>query len=68
MAGIRIDDSIYIHNWFSDICSPCKNLVDGIERKCKAFEKIPLPIWEGENSHRQPYKGDNGIRFEPIAK
>ena len=32
---------------------------------CKAFPKgIPDAILENEHSHRKPYPGDNGIRFE----
>jgi hypothetical protein len=34
---------------------------------CAAYpDEIPLPIWNGDNLHREPYPGDNGIRFEPI--
>ena len=68
MGGFKLDDSIYKHNWFSGTCTPCKHLKNGIDRECKAFERIPLPIWEGRNNHRKPYKGDNGIQFEPIEK
>ena len=25
-----------------------------------------VPIWDGENDHREPYPGDRGIRFEPV--
>jgi len=35
---------------------------------CKAFPSgIPDEVLQGENDHREPYPGDNGIRFEPIA-
>lgn len=34
---------------------------------CKAFPKrIPDAIATGKHDHREPYKGDNGIRFEPL--
>ena len=34
---------------------------------CKAFPKgIPKKIITGEHDHTKPYKGDHGIRFEPI--
>ena len=34
---------------------------------CKAFPKsIPEAILIGEHDHTKPYKGDNGILFEPI--
>jgi hypothetical protein len=37
--------------------------------KCKAFpKKIPEKILFGEFDHTKPYKGDKGIRFEPIKK
>ena len=35
--------------------------------KCKAFpDGIPEKILTGEHDHTKPFKGDNGIRFEPI--
>ena len=47
-------------------CISCKHLMDGI--KCKAFPKgIPEEIFIlGESDHTEPFKGDNGIQFEPI--
>lgn len=35
---------------------------------CAAFpkERIPLPIWLGENDHTTPYPGDGGVRFTPL--
>lgn len=61
-----LDDSKLLETKISVVCHTCTNLIDGYLRKCKAFEKIPDEIWEGKNNHRKPYKGDNGIRFEPI--
>ena len=62
-------------------CSKCKHftgmvLIDAGEDmeadalpSCKAFEKgIPDAIADGEFDHTKPYKGDNGIRFEPIQE
>lgn len=43
-------------------------------RTCEAFPDldneagaIPLPIFDGEFDHRQPWPGDGGIRWEPKA-
>jgi hypothetical protein len=51
-------------------CIQCKHFVasdSGL--KCKSFpDAIPFAIWSGEHDHREPYPGDNGIRFEPIPE
>ena len=37
------------------------------EINCAAFKSgIPEEILTGEHDHTKPYKGDNGIQFEPI--
>jgi len=33
---------------------------------CRAFKVIPLKILNNQHDHAKPYKGDKGIRFEPI--
>jgi len=44
------------------VCSHYRGL-----QKCDAFpEQIPDKILTGEHDHREPYKGDDGIRFEPV--
>lgn len=50
------------------ICFGCKHYLASIpdgEYICRAFPRgIPSAIMVGEADHRQPVKGDNGIRFE----
>jgi len=46
-------------------CLNCKHLL--WKRSCAAFPKgIPDKIWIGDDSHRKPYPGDNGIQFEAL--
>lgn len=35
--------------------------------RCKAYPRgIPVEILFNEHDHRQPFHGDNGIRYQPI--
>ena len=48
-------------------CMDCANLnrEDIYGLTCKAFpDGIPDAIINGERNHREPFKGDGGIRFE----
>lgn len=46
-------------------CVYCKHLKR--DWTCDAFlEGIPRDIADSEVDHREPYKGDNDVRFEPI--
>ena len=45
-------------------CLECKHYLG--DNKCSAYEEIPLVILAGWHDHTEPYKGDNGIKFEPI--
>jgi len=48
-------------------CQTCKNYWGS--SVCKAFQDgIPDEIIIGDGDHTKPYKGDNGIVFEPIEK
>lgn len=47
-------------------CQFCSHFVS--DQKCEAFlEGIPDELWSGDNLHREPYQGDNGILFSPRA-
>lgn len=47
-------------------CTTCRHFVGGsIPPKCAAFPRgIPDDILDGEEDHRQPVRGDNGIQYE----
>jgi hypothetical protein len=52
------------------LCSGCLHFMpDEPELVCKAYPGgIPDAIIEGKVDHRKPFKGDNGIRFEPLQQ
>ena len=46
-------------------CARCNHKNN--DTSCDAFPGgIPEPLLRDEYSHTKPFKGDNGIRFEPI--
>jgi len=51
-------------------CLDCKHRFPhetGKPMHCAALpEKIPVIILKNRHDHREPYPGDNGIRFEPV--
>ena len=55
-------------------CMNCKHYEGGYKEgpHCKAFpeggQEIPYEIINGSHDHTKEYKGDNGIRYEPISK
>lgn len=50
------------------LCNLCKHKIKGA-MWCEAFEvSIPKEIWSNKFLHNKPFKGDNGIMFEPIDK
>ena len=61
---VLLDDSILSVPAFSPVCTYCKHwTVDGVKRRCAAFDQIPDEIWHGQNPHTAPYPGDKGIQF-----
>lgn len=52
-------------------CTLCSHYrrpaVTGGLKTCAAFpEGIPVEIWENRVDHREPYAGDNGVRFQAV--
>lgn len=64
---ITIDDDVK-DGRYSPTCTWCKHWLGRKVRTCTAYPDgtIPLVIWDGDNDHRKPYPGDNGIRFERL--
>ncbi len=49
-------------------CGTCKHFTRSVRGKnvCDAFPNgIPKEIYRGRNDHREPFEGDNGIKWEP---
>ena len=45
-------------------CHSCKHYNKDLT--CKAFpNRIPIEILRGKHDHRTPFKGDNGVQYEP---
>ena len=75
-----IDDRELYEDKILPVCGNCKHLYPEDRKKmsmyrtvrhfrCNAFPKgVPYEILMWKHDHREPYKGDNGIRFEPIKE
>jgi hypothetical protein len=64
-----LDDREISISKFSKVCMYCENLLSVKDRKCKAFDSIPLEIWEGRNKHTKPLKDQqNDIVFTEKSK
>ena len=53
---------------YSPVCTTCRHFDHAsLGRTCAAFPNgIPVVIWRGDNTHRRPYPGDNGLQYEPM--
>jgi hypothetical protein len=62
---VTIDHDLELSK-YSD-CATCARLTDVAGRACEAFPRgIPLAIWHGEQSHKEPIEGDGGKVWEPL--
>ncbi|MFH0900535.1 MAG: hypothetical protein V2A73_07890, partial [Pseudomonadota bacterium] len=65
MTAVIVLDKDSSISTYSRVCTYCRHWHVGPGRTCAAFpDGIPLPIWLGNNDHREPYRGDQSIRFE----
>jgi len=65
MNKYTLDDRELNIKIYSPTCFYCKYLISLENRTCEAFpNRIPIEIWNGDNDHIKPYKGDNGIQFK----
>lgn len=63
-----VDSNIAFITIDKGICNECVNVFANGEN-CKAYPRgIPVEILTGKVNHRKPYKGDNGIQFEPVEE
>ena len=73
MKTIPLKDRRFVYmskDFIISQCNKCQNYFkDELKIICKAFPNgIPNEILTGEFDHTKPYKGDNGLRFEPIKE
>ncbi len=67
LLNTETDDLGNIMQYARPACMDCKHIFNKLGPfSCKAFpEGIPEDILKDGFDHKKPYKGDNGIRFEP---
>lgn len=67
---MKIDESDLDIPVISPVCVRCARLDVTQRRRCAAFgtADIPFVIWEGENPHVTPYRGDHGLQFIPWSE
>lgn len=60
-------DNNQLQNPISPACNTCKHFIlFSNPPRCKAFPAgIPDEILSGDDDHREPFRGDNGIQYEP---
>lgn len=62
------EPTVYGDDWrsISSQCADCRRLRYNLG--CGAFKgPIPAEILNGEHDHREPFPGDRGLRFLPLA-
>jgi hypothetical protein len=62
-------DTEFNRKIFPPICVQCEHFNRVTRNSCRAYlnpDSIPDEIWNGQNTHTQPYPGDHGIQFKRV--